>query len=207
MPEIISAADAPLIDEHVVRVLQVGAEDGGDDLGLVAEAVGNDGRSGRSVRRQVRIACSLGRPSRRKNEPGILPAAYIRSSTSTVSGKKSMPSRTPLAALAVTRTTVLADAGRRRRPGSAGRACRSRRSGSCRCRVIGPGHGDGVRHAYAPLSAASGAPFGAAGPVPSRRPPTAMRGPGDRRLTTDRRARSVSVCRETSGRRPLAVVA
>src|SRR4051812_2855133 len=53
----------------------------------------NDGRSGRSVRRQVRIASSPGRPSRRKNEPGILPAAYIRSSTSTVRGKKSMPSR------------------------------------------------------------------------------------------------------------------
>ncbi len=47
------------------------------------------GRSGRSVRRQVRIASSLGRPSRRKNEPGMRPAAYIRSSTSTVRGKKS----------------------------------------------------------------------------------------------------------------------
>ena len=35
------------------------------------------------------MASVLGRPSRRKNEPGILPAAYIRSSTSTVSGKKS----------------------------------------------------------------------------------------------------------------------
>jgi hypothetical protein len=52
----------------------------------------NVGRSGRSVRRAVRIAVSEGRPSRRKNPPGILPAAYIRSSTSTVSGKKSMPS-------------------------------------------------------------------------------------------------------------------
>ena len=30
-----------------------------------------------------------GRPSRRKNEPGMRPAAYIRSSTSMVSGKKS----------------------------------------------------------------------------------------------------------------------
>ena len=49
----------------------------------------NDGRSGRSVSRQVRIASSLGRPSRRKNEPGMRPAAYIRSSTSMVSGKKS----------------------------------------------------------------------------------------------------------------------
>jgi hypothetical protein len=51
------------------------------------------GRSGRSVSRAVRMAVSEGRPSRRKNPPGILPAAYIRSSTSTVSGKKSMPSR------------------------------------------------------------------------------------------------------------------
>jgi hypothetical protein len=49
----------------------------------------NVGRSGRSISRSVRIASSLGRPSRRKNEPGIRPAAYIRSSTSTVSGKKS----------------------------------------------------------------------------------------------------------------------
>ena len=47
------------------------------------------GRSGRSIRRQVRIASSPGRPSLRKNEPGIWPAAYIRSSTSIVSGKKS----------------------------------------------------------------------------------------------------------------------
>ena len=49
----------------------------------------NDGRSGRSISRQVRMASSDGRPSRRKNEPGIRPAAYIRSSTSTVNGKKS----------------------------------------------------------------------------------------------------------------------
>ena len=56
---------------------------------------GNDGRRGRSMRRQVRMAWSVARPSRRKNEPGILPAAYIRSSMSTVRGKKSAPSRTP----------------------------------------------------------------------------------------------------------------
>ncbi len=47
------------------------------------------GRSGRSMSRQVRIASVDGRPSRRKKEPGIRPAAYIRSSTSMVSGKKS----------------------------------------------------------------------------------------------------------------------
>ena len=47
------------------------------------------GRSGRSMRRQVRIASSPGRPSERKKEPGIWPTAYIRSSTSIVRGKKS----------------------------------------------------------------------------------------------------------------------
>ena len=52
------------------------------------------------------MAASVGRPSRRKKLPGMRPAAYMRSSTSTVSGKKSMPSRMPLAALAVTRASV-----------------------------------------------------------------------------------------------------
>jgi len=65
-----------------------------------------DGRSGRSISRQVRIASSDGRPSRRKNEPGIRPMAYIRSSTSTVSGKKSRPSRGCLDAEVADRTTV-----------------------------------------------------------------------------------------------------
>src|SRR6266571_571511 len=39
------------------------------------------------------MAVSGGLPSRRKKPPGIFPAAYIRSSTSIVSGKKSIPSR------------------------------------------------------------------------------------------------------------------
>ncbi len=38
------------------------------------------GRMGRSTRRQVRIAVSLGRPSRLKKDPGMRPAAYIFSS-------------------------------------------------------------------------------------------------------------------------------
>jgi hypothetical protein len=57
--------------------------------------------------RQVRMARSVGRPSRRKKLPGMRPAAYMRSSTSTVRGKKSMPSRMLWSALAVTRTSVL----------------------------------------------------------------------------------------------------
>ncbi len=65
-----------------------------------------DGRSGRSIRRQVRMASSDGRPSRRKNEPGIRPAAYIRSSTSTVSGKKSRLSLGCLDAVVADRTIV-----------------------------------------------------------------------------------------------------
>ena len=51
------------------------------------------GRSGRSMRRAARMASVPGRPSRRKKLPGMRPAEYMRSSTSTVSGKKSMPSR------------------------------------------------------------------------------------------------------------------
>ena len=52
------------------------------------------------------MARSVGRPSRRKNDPGIFPAAYIRSSTSTVRGKKSAPSRMVRWAVAVASTSV-----------------------------------------------------------------------------------------------------
>src|SRR5262245_50064409 len=56
--------------------------------------------------RAVRIARSVGRPSRLKKPPGIFPAAYMRSSTSTVSGKKSVPSRGSMRPCAVARTIV-----------------------------------------------------------------------------------------------------
>src|SRR6266850_4047384 len=67
---------------------------------------GNSGRIGRSVRRAVRMPSSDGRPSRRGNEPGIFPAAYRRSSKSTVRGKKSMPRRIVFATVAAAKTTV-----------------------------------------------------------------------------------------------------
>ena len=38
---------------------------------------GNSGRSGRSIRRLVRTSFSVGRPSRLKKPPGILPAAKV----------------------------------------------------------------------------------------------------------------------------------
>src|SRR5262245_7072739 len=56
--------------------------------------------------RAVRMARSVGRPSRLKKPPGIFPAAYMRSSTSTVSGKKSAPSRGSIRPIAVARTMV-----------------------------------------------------------------------------------------------------
>src|ERR1700685_1162923 len=54
--------------------------------------------------RAVSVPFSPGRPSRLKNEPGILPEAYMRSSTSTVRGRKSTSRRLP--ATAVQRTIV-----------------------------------------------------------------------------------------------------
>src|SRR3954454_13060292 len=54
--------------------------------------------------RATSVPFSPARPSRLKNEPGIFPAAYIRSSTSTVSGRKSTSRWLP--AVAVDRTTV-----------------------------------------------------------------------------------------------------
>jgi hypothetical protein len=38
---------------------------------------GKSGRTGRSIRREVRISFSAGRPSRLKNPPGIFPAANV----------------------------------------------------------------------------------------------------------------------------------
>src|SRR6202795_1394200 len=54
--------------------------------------------------RAVSVPFSPGRPSRLKNEPGIFPEAYMRSSTSTVRGRKSTSRTFP--ATAVQRTIV-----------------------------------------------------------------------------------------------------
>ena len=67
---------------------------------------GQSGRIGRSIMRAVSVARSVARPSRLKKPPGIFPAAYIRSSTSTVSGKKSAPSRASIRPCAVASTIV-----------------------------------------------------------------------------------------------------
>ena len=46
-------------------------------LSWFMKPLGNNGRSGRSIRREVSVSFSEGRPSRLKKAPGILPAAYV----------------------------------------------------------------------------------------------------------------------------------
>src|SRR3954452_21038674 len=104
MSEICSAADAPFIARMSYGWMW------SIDMGIATSCVsrrqpfGKSGRMGRSIMRAVSVPFSPARPSRLKNEPGILPAAYMRSSTSTVSGRKSTSRRLPT--VAVLRTIV-----------------------------------------------------------------------------------------------------
>ena len=102
MSDIVKAADAPFI----TRMSSGFSWSADRAVAIICTSLrnplGNSGRRGRSARRFVRMASVLGRPSRLKKLPGILPRAYMRSSKSIVSGKKSMPSR-GLAMVAVTR--------------------------------------------------------------------------------------------------------
>ncbi len=67
---------------------------------------GNNGLNGLSINLLVKTAWSDGRPSLFLKPPGILPTEYIFSSKSTLSGKKSCPSRGLLFIVALTITTV-----------------------------------------------------------------------------------------------------
>ena len=79
--------------EDVVAVDHVGGEDGADDLHLVPEALRPE-RPDRAVDHARGQGGALGRLAFALEEAaGIFPAAYIRSSTSTVSGKKSASGR------------------------------------------------------------------------------------------------------------------
>ena len=104
--EIINAAEAPLIARMSCGVIRSAESVVQMTCTSFRKPFGHSGRIGRSIIRAVRIAFSVGRPSRLKKPPGILPAAYIRSSTSTVSGKKSAPSRASRRPWAVARTIV-----------------------------------------------------------------------------------------------------
>src|SRR5579884_2336069 len=104
--EIISAAETPLMHSRSWPVTMSAESTVAMHWTSLRKPFGQSGRIGRSIMRAVRIARSVGRPSRLKKPPGILPAAYIRSSTSTVSGKKSAPSRDSARPWAVASTIV-----------------------------------------------------------------------------------------------------
>ena len=106
MPDKMSAAEAPLMARTSWGFTRSEPRTVPTMWTSLRNPSGNDGRKGRSMRRSVRMAWSGAFPSRRKNEPGILPTAYMRSSMSTVRGKKSVPSLTPFDAVAVTRIMV-----------------------------------------------------------------------------------------------------
>ena len=78
-PEIASAAEVP-INEIMSGSISLSTD---MTVGMTCTSFmnpfGNSGRIGRSMSLQVRVSFSLGRPSRRKKLPGILPAAYVRS--------------------------------------------------------------------------------------------------------------------------------
>ncbi len=89
MPPAISAADAPMMEMTSGWCTWSAERTVAMTWTSLRNPSANDERIGRSIMRAVRVAFSEGRDSRLMNPPGSLPAAYMRSSKSTVSGKKS----------------------------------------------------------------------------------------------------------------------
>src|SRR5918994_6452039 len=132
------------------------------------------------MRRDVRIARSVGRPSRRKKLPGMRPAAYMRSSTSTVRGNKAMPSRIERAPLAVTSTWVLPSVATTE-PWLWNANLPVSKLREVSVPDVGPDTTMGSAICRSPLRRFVRR-VGAAGPVPSRQPPLVSEG-GDWQLT------------------------
>ena len=104
--EIASAAEAPLMQRMSCGVTMSAERTVQMTCTSLRKPFGQSGRIGRSIMRAVRVARSDALPSRLKKPPGILPAAYIRSSTSIVSGKKSASARASCRPTAVARIIV-----------------------------------------------------------------------------------------------------
>ncbi len=104
--EIASAAEAPLIARMSCGTTMSADSTVQMTCTSFLKPFGQSGRIGRSIMRAVSVARSVARPSRLKKPPGIFPAAYIRSSTSTVSGKKSASGRDSVRPTAVARIIV-----------------------------------------------------------------------------------------------------
>ena len=75
MPESISAAELALMARTSCGLTWSAPKMVPTTWTSLRKPAGKDGRRGRSIRRQVKMAWSELLPSRRKNEPGILPAA------------------------------------------------------------------------------------------------------------------------------------
>ena len=75
MPESMRAAEAALMASTSCGLTWSAPKMVPTTWTSLRKPLGNDGRSGRSISRQVKMAWSDALPSRRKNEPGILPAA------------------------------------------------------------------------------------------------------------------------------------
>src|SRR6187200_1762630 len=104
--EMASAAEAPLIARMSCGTTMSAERTVQITCTSFLKPFGQSGRIGRSIMRAVSVARSVARPSRLKKPPGIFPAAYIRSSTSTVRGKKSASGRESVRPTAVARIMV-----------------------------------------------------------------------------------------------------
>src|SRR5581483_9922704 len=104
--EIARAAEAPLMQSTSCGTTRSAGSTVQITCTSLRKPFGHNGRIGRSIMRAVSVARSVARPSRLKKPPGIFPAAYIRSSTSTVSGKKSASGRVSARPTAVARIIV-----------------------------------------------------------------------------------------------------
>ena len=75
MPEMVSAADTASIAGMSESTSGFSDSTCATTCTSLKKPSGNSGRIGRSIRREVSVSFSEGRPSRLKKPPGILPAA------------------------------------------------------------------------------------------------------------------------------------
>ena len=75
MPEIASAAEAPSSEAMSGSTSALTESTEATTCTSLMKPSGNSGRIGRSIRREVSVSFSVGRPSRLKKPPGMRPAA------------------------------------------------------------------------------------------------------------------------------------
>jgi hypothetical protein len=75
MPEMVSAAEVPIRPAMSGSFCWSKARTVAMICVSLRKPLGNSGRMGRSIRREISVSRSVGLPSRLKKPPGILPAA------------------------------------------------------------------------------------------------------------------------------------